>query len=165
LTGQGGNNAIETAACLMNHLIPALEKSPTGRLGDAEIKSIFESVQTIRAPRVKSLIKKAHDRQRLEAMETPLLRLVAQYVVPKVGLSRVIASWIPIYCPAISLHHLPIPRRPRAVPYDDEVKNRDNDKPAFSGVPLVAAVSGVVISLVLYYSGWKPSTGFPFLSQ
>ncbi|KAJ5431308.1 Monooxygenase FAD-binding [Penicillium cf. griseofulvum] len=120
LTGQGGNNAMETAASLTNHLVTALKNSQSGTLSSAEISKIFESVQQQRENRAWGLVKASHIRQRLECMETPLLKFMARYVVPRFSKHLIFGKWIETYCPAVSLDMLPLPHRPREIPYFDE---------------------------------------------
>ncbi|KAI9926177.1 hypothetical protein MW887_004640 [Aspergillus wentii] len=121
LTGQGGNNCIETAASLTNHLIAALKKSPYHSLSTAETSSIFEKVQRQREDRVSGLIKDCHARQRLEALETPLMKLIAKYVLPYMSHQTVQQGLSKAYCPSVSLDMLPMPNRPRSIPYHDEL--------------------------------------------
>ncbi|KAI2723169.1 hypothetical protein DTO039G3_1544 [Penicillium roqueforti] len=120
LTGQGGNNAMETAASLTNHLVAALKNSQSGTLSSAEISKIFEGVQQQREKRAWGLIKVSHARQRLECLETPFLKFIARYVVPRFSKSTVLSKWIDTYSPAVSLDMLPLPHRPREIAYFDE---------------------------------------------
>lgn len=112
---------IETAASLTNHLVAALRDCPSGNLSTTEISKVFEDVQQERQDRVKVLIKDSHDRQRLESMDTPFLKLMVKYVMPHFPVSVVLARWIPMYGPAVSLDMLPIPHSGREVPYNDEL--------------------------------------------
>ncbi|KAJ5178398.1 uncharacterized protein N7500_001097 [Penicillium coprophilum] len=120
LTGQGGNNAIETAASLTNHLVAALKNCQSGTLSSAEITKVFESVQKQREDRAWGLIRACHNRQRLECMETPVLKFMAKHVVPHFPKSLVLNKWIDTYAPAVSLNMLPLPHRPREIAYFDE---------------------------------------------
>ncbi|KAJ5952743.1 uncharacterized protein N7479_011156 [Penicillium vulpinum] len=120
LTGQGGNNAMETAASLTNHLVAALKKSQSGTLSSAEISKIFEGVQQQRENRAWTLVKASHARQRLECLETPLLKFMARYVLPRLPKSLILDKWIDTYGSAVSLDMLPLPYRPREAPYFDE---------------------------------------------
>ncbi|CAI7632633.1 unnamed protein product [Penicillium glandicola] len=120
LTGQGGNNAMETAASLTNHLVAALKTSQSGTLSSAEISKIFENVQQQREKRAWDLVKASHARQRLECLETPFLKFFAKYVVPHFSKSVVMNRWIDSYGSGVSLDMLPLPHRPREIPYFDE---------------------------------------------
>ncbi|CAI7666133.1 unnamed protein product [Penicillium palitans] len=120
LTGQGGNNAMETAASLTNHLVAALKNSQTGTLSSADVSKVFESVQQQREKRAWELVKAAHARQRLECQETPLLKFIGRYVMPRLPKSVVLGKWINSYSPGVSLDMLPLPHKPREIAYFDE---------------------------------------------
>ncbi|KAK4861003.1 hypothetical protein LT330_004734 [Penicillium expansum] len=120
LTGQGGNNAMETAASLTNHLVAALKNCQSDTLSSADISKVFESVQQQREDRAWGLVKAAHARQRLECLETPLLKFMVKYVVPRFPKSVILGKWINTYAPAVSLDMLPLPHRPREIAYFDE---------------------------------------------
>lgn len=149
LSGQGGNNAIETAASLTNFLVDALRGARPGHLSDQEVKDVFESVQRLRSPRVSRLVKESHRRQRLEAMETPLLRAVATYLVPWIGRSTVFNRWIQAYCSAVSLHTPPIPERPRQIPYDDELRSEQGNRRRI--LPIASFSCGLIAMLLYRY--------------
>ncbi|KAE8322239.1 hypothetical protein BDV39DRAFT_209999 [Aspergillus sergii] len=121
LTGQGGNSAIETAAALTNHLTAALRSNPCQSLSTVDISSAFEKVQRQREDRTWSLVRAAHARQRLECLETPLLKLIARFVTPYYPLQLIKENWIATYSAAVSLNVIPIPRRPREIPFYDEL--------------------------------------------
>jgi len=121
ITGQGGNNAIETAASLINHLKSALHASSSRPLSLEEISIVFEKVQQQRYDRVWGLVKASHRRQRLECMETPTLKFIAKYIFPLIPKQVMTYQWIQTYCPAVSLNMLPHSNRPRKIPYHDEL--------------------------------------------
>ncbi|UDD62521.1 hypothetical protein AFCA_009834 [Aspergillus flavus] len=121
LTGQGGNSAIETAAALTNHLMAALRSNFCQSLSTVDISSVFEKVQRQREERTWSLVRAAHARQRLECLETPLLKLIARFVTPYYPLQLLKEHWIATYSAAVSLDMIAIPRRPREIPFYDEL--------------------------------------------
>ncbi|PVH90855.1 FAD/NAD(P)-binding domain-containing protein [Periconia macrospinosa] len=123
ISGQGGNTAIETAAALTNRLVKALKSSSSGsgHLSDSEIFSVFEDVQNLRSPRAWQLVRASHQQQRFEAMETPLLKFIAQNLVPVFGQDKMFRKWVDAYLSAIKLDMLEVPDRPREIPYDDEL--------------------------------------------
>ncbi|KAJ5841870.1 hypothetical protein N7534_011700 [Penicillium rubens] len=120
LTGQGGNNAMETAASLTNHLVAALRNCQSGTLSSADITKVFENVQQQREKRAWGLVKASHARQRLDCLETPFMKFMARYVLPRFPKSVVLSKWIDTYSPAVSLDMLPLPHRPREIAYFDE---------------------------------------------
>ncbi|GIC87473.1 FAD-dependent oxidoreductase [Aspergillus udagawae] len=121
LTGQGGNSAIETAAALANHLVSFLRTHPMKHLSTDDITFIFEQTQSQRENRVWDLVRASHARQRLECMETPFLKFAARVIVPYIPKWALLPRWIQTYSPAVSLNMLPIPRKPREIPYYDEL--------------------------------------------
>ncbi|CAG8112183.1 unnamed protein product [Penicillium olsonii] len=144
LTGQGGNNAIETSASLTNHLVAALKGCKTGSLSTEEISKIFQSVQDHREERVSGLIKASHTRQRLDCMETPLLKFLANFVLPYVPRSILMARWIHTYSPGVSLNMLPMPHKPRDVAYFDERFR----------VPFSRGIIGVLLYVSFGFLAW-----------
>ncbi|GAD92949.1 hypothetical protein PVAR5_1548 [Paecilomyces variotii No. 5] len=121
LTGQGGNSAIETAASLANHLVAAFERNPDRRLSTEDISNVFASVQQRREGRAWELVRAAHARQRLECMETPLLKFIAKWVIPYFPKGMLMDRWIQTYSPAVSLDMLPQPNRKHTILYHDEL--------------------------------------------
>lgn len=111
---------METAASLTNHLVAALKNCQSDTLSSADISKVFESVQQQREDRAWGLVKAAHARQRLECLETPFLKFMVKYVVPRFPKSVILGKWINTYAPAVSLDMLPLPHRPREIAYFDE---------------------------------------------
>ncbi|KAJ5112244.1 hypothetical protein N7532_000289 [Penicillium argentinense] len=159
LTGQGGNNAIETAAALTNHLVAALDASSSKELSAAEITSIFEKTQHQREDRTRSLVKASHARQRLECMETPLLKFIANFIVPYVPKSMLTDRWVDTYSAAVSLNMLPIPVKKRTIPYYDELLRFPSSRSRFSSIVyiLLAALSFLAYQL-LFEAGRENGT-------
>jgi hypothetical protein len=121
LTGQGGNSTIETAAALTNNLVTALQGSPGRRLSVEEISQLFANVQREREDRVSSLVKDAHARQRVECMDSPLLKLAVKYLVPYYPEWLVMYRWTHTFSPAPALKMLPLPNKKHVVPFYDEL--------------------------------------------
>lgn len=121
MTGQGGNSAIETAAALTNNLVTALQGSSGRHLSAEEISQIFADVQRERADRVWSLVKEAHVRQRVECMDSPLLKYAVKYLAPYYPEWLVMYRWTQTFSPAPALKMLPQPNRKHTVPFHDEL--------------------------------------------
>lgn len=105
----------------MNHLVAALQDTCGRRLSTEGTSELFEKVQRQRENRVWDLVRAAHARQRLDCMETPVLKFVTRYLIPHLPKSSVTESWITTYSPAVSLNMLPQPLRNNAVPFYDEL--------------------------------------------
>jgi 2-polyprenyl-6-methoxyphenol hydroxylase-like FAD-dependent oxidoreductase len=127
ITGQGGNTALETAAALTNGLVQTLQSISSNRLSLAEITSVFETVQNLRVPRAWKLMKDAHRRQKFEGMDTPELKAIAEERVPRLKLESMYRQWAKFLTPAVSLHMLDMPARPRRVPFQDELSHGQMD--------------------------------------
>ncbi|KAA8649330.1 FAD-dependent oxidoreductase [Aspergillus tanneri] len=123
LLAQGGNSAIESAACLTNCLFEVLKCSRSDRLPLEQITAAFRKLQNIRIPRVTALAKLASGQQRLDAMITPEIKALVMERVPKLVPENFYEKWHGIYDSAVSLSMLPMPARPRKSLYYDEISH------------------------------------------
>lgn len=156
---------METAASLTNHLVSALRTFQSDTLSTFEISKVFENVQRERQARVEYLIKAAHARQRLECMDSPLIKLIVKYVVPRMPRSAVLSKWIDTYSPAVSLNMLPLRPTRGDVPYYDE-RFRQPSSRGILGVSLYAAY--FLLAWLGYRQLWAAGKGngtWQFLSQ
>lgn len=121
--GQGGNNAIETAASLVNVLLEKRDNrgGNLDNLSDKEIDEVFSRVLDIRHERAKTFVKEAHQTQSLFAKEKPLLSKILMRLDNIKGLDAGVDRLGSICRPAVRINKLPVPKRPRSVPYDDEL--------------------------------------------
>lgn len=121
--GQGGNNAIESPASLVNVLLEMRDSrgGSLDNLSDKEIAEVFSRVLDIRHERAKSFVREAHQTQSLMAREKPILSKILMRLDAIKGLDTGIDRMGSICRPAVRIEKLPIPKRPRSVPYDDEL--------------------------------------------
>lgn len=121
--GQGGNNAIESTASLVNVLLEKRDSrgGNLDNLSDKEIEEVFSRVLDIRKERAKEFVKEAHQMQAFMAKEKPLLSKILLRLDKMKGLEAGINRMGSICRPAVRIDKLPVPKRPRAVPYDDEL--------------------------------------------
>lgn len=121
--GQGGNNAIESPASLVNVLLEMRDSrgGSLDNLSDKEIAEVFSRVLEIRHERAKSFVREAHQTQSLMAREKPMLSKILMRLDAIKGLDTGIDRMGSICRPAVRIEKLPIPKRPRSVPYDDEL--------------------------------------------
>ncbi|GKZ28975.1 hypothetical protein AbraIFM66950_002222 [Aspergillus brasiliensis] len=130
ITAQGGNQALESAAAVVNGLMAALSPaSGSGPLSQSEVKSMFERVQEIREPRTFDIIETTHKRQQLDAMETPELKkfMLTKYASLMPG--ALWKRWTETFIPAVSLNMLDLPARPKSIPFEDEaLRNKGRNK-------------------------------------
>ncbi|KAJ5116787.1 monooxygenase [Penicillium angulare] len=112
IIAQGGGQAMESMACLVNNLIPALsDDSKTGKLSADEINAIFERTQEMRLPKIKSIVATAHQRQRMDTMETPELEDLMLNKFPKIMCDVLVQRWNDAFLDATSLDIFPTPVR------------------------------------------------------
>lgn len=124
--GQGGNNAIESAASLVNVLLEKRDSrgGSLGNISDKEIEEVFSRILSIRHERAKTFVKTAHQTQSLMAKEKPLLSKILVHLESLKGIDAGVDRMGAICRPAVRIDKLPIPSRPRAVPFDDELPAR-----------------------------------------
>lgn len=155
MTGQGGNNAIETAASLANHLISSLKKNGSNDLSTTEIASIFEKTQREREDRAWSLVKQSHARQRMECMETPVLKFVARYVVPYIPKSVLTDRWVDTYASGMSLNMLPAPEKAHKIPFFDELLRAPSARGSFVYLLYTIFAALAVVAFQLLFAAGK----------
>lgn len=124
--GQGGNNAIESTASLVNVLLEKRDSrgGSLDNLSDKEIEEVFSQVLDTRHDRAKKFVKEAHQTQSFMAKEKPLLSKILMRLEGFKGLDATVDRMGTICRPAVRIDKLPIPKRPRSVPYDDELPAR-----------------------------------------
>ncbi|KAI0393308.1 FAD/NAD(P)-binding domain-containing protein [Xylariaceae sp. FL0594] len=106
LGGMGANAAVETAAELLNAMLNLKAQRPSHTLDgltNSEIESVFQTVQDKRFDRAKHVVSLSHDLQALLAERTFYRNSDIRYT----GATR--------------LKYLPLPTRPRLLPYDREL--------------------------------------------
>ncbi|GME48263.1 FAD binding domain containing protein [Neofusicoccum parvum] len=145
LPGQGGNTAIETSAAFVNALIRQLKSCKAG-LSDPDVEKIFDETQSARHSRAWEVVTYAHDQQRVEAMETPALELFACWILPRLERETAMSKFADLISPGVRLEMLPLPERPRWIPYLDELPA----KPLGGGrFPAMAAACLFVVLLCI----------------
>lgn len=120
LTGQGGNNAIVSAAYLANKLKELTSKDAV--VDDAELQAAFREYSCVRGLQVEQLTKIAHAMQRMESFDTPVLKFLQQKFVSKMAVDGIITRLPPAFTHAGSLKYIPLPSHPGSLPFDDEIK-------------------------------------------
>lgn len=122
ISGQGGNSAIETAAVLVSNLATMLKsKTHPMHVSTADIDGVFAKTQATRETRAQALVKASHEEQRFAAMETTLLALFGRYVTPIISIDERLQPWTTNIEGAHKIDVLDVPKRPRAIPYFDEL--------------------------------------------
>ncbi|KAL4863041.1 hypothetical protein BDV12DRAFT_206836 [Aspergillus spectabilis] len=120
IIAQGGNQALETVAAMTNALVSVLSKPAAGRLSRDEIRCMFEEVQDRRANRVSKVVGMGHQRQKMNAMETPELEQLMMHKFPSMMPGVLIDRWDQTFAPAVSHISPAVPARPKQFMFEDE---------------------------------------------
>ncbi|KAJ0310237.1 hypothetical protein Brms1b_008831 [Colletotrichum noveboracense] len=120
VTGQGGNGAIESGALLVNALLRKFDLSPDG-LSEKQVEDVLAEVHAIRFERAQDVVQQGYWLQNAFTQRSTMGKLIARYFMPALGSFGVLYRGVEFCSPATSLHRLRIPRRPRAVPFEDEL--------------------------------------------
>ncbi|KAF2137762.1 uncharacterized protein K452DRAFT_329104 [Aplosporella prunicola CBS 121167] len=120
IIGLGGMSAIETCAALTNGLVSLVESHKDTKI-PSSIESVFRTTQEIRKPRATALVDVSKNTQYRFAMETPLLKFFNRYYFPGMGSRSALRLLSEAYPGATSVKTLPVPKQPRALPYEDEL--------------------------------------------
>lgn len=122
ISGQGGNSAIETAAVLVSNLATMLKsKAHPSHITTADIDVVFAKTQAMREKRAQALVNASHEEQRFAAMETTALAFVGRYVLPTMSIDEKMNAWTRNIEGGHKLDILDVPKRPRAIPFLDEL--------------------------------------------
>ncbi|RTE83993.1 hypothetical protein BHE90_001356 [Fusarium euwallaceae] len=134
--GQGANGAMESCAELMNALLRTRDSRGGNltSLTDEEIESIFNQTRSARHVRAVEIVKRAHDQQSLFAYENPAIStIVCKFAQPLSGGESLLSLLSGAYVAGSVVEKLPIPYRPRAIPFRDELPAQPID-PTVHGV-------------------------------
>ncbi|EKG09674.1 Monooxygenase FAD-binding protein [Macrophomina phaseolina MS6] len=122
ISGQGGNSAIETAAVLATNVAQMVKaQSDGGSPSDADITVAFQKTQETRRDRVANMVEAGHKQQSLSALETPIAEILGTKIAPRMGLEGSLSMFADNILPAERLPMLPMPKRPRFEPFQDEL--------------------------------------------
>ncbi|KAK0661274.1 FAD-dependent monooxygenase paxM [Lasiodiplodia hormozganensis] len=122
IIGLGGMSGMETCAALTNNLTTLLESYKTSsEIPASAIEAAFAATQELRKPRASVLVDVSQQTQYRFAMETPMLKFLNRYVYPSMGSGATLRLLSEAYPGATSFEKLPMPKKPRALPYHDEL--------------------------------------------
>lgn len=107
--------------------------------------------QQSRESRAKKLLGDAHSQQRLEAMETPWHRFLAQYLLPRAPTSDVMYNMSRNVPSGQKLDMVSLPSRPKWIPYDDELCEAPRRRGKFAWFQVAVYISAAVLA---YYGMW-----------
>lgn len=145
IIGLGGMSAMETCATLTNNLVSLLnahEQSST--IPSSAIESMFSATQASRQPRATALVNVSQQTQYRFAMETPTLKLFNRYIYPAMGSGAALRLLSGAYPGAASFDTLAIPKKPRTLPYEDELLRQPTPRSKLLNAIVFATMSGLV---------------------
>ncbi|KAK6210531.1 putative secondary metabolism biosynthetic enzyme [Pestalotiopsis sp. IQ-011] len=117
--GSGGGAAVEDAAALVNALLRELRQSNQPLLTRDYIH-VFSTAQRAQEDHTRALIKNGTDLQKFDAMESAIAPLIVKFVVPNLTDDAALATIGVNAAQGQRIESLPMPRRDRYIPYDDE---------------------------------------------
>jgi hypothetical protein len=157
---------LESAATFVNALKVELEKgghdSPAGRLTDDAVHRMFASVQEPRTERVKFFQKSAKQLAKRLSLKITL----QEYIVPAVarinGQQVQVGRFSTQYVDGVKLKHLPVPQRPRAIPYNDELPEKPVRSKATWFVAKALAATSILCSFYIASLAIRIPDGVPY---
>jgi hypothetical protein len=162
--GQGGNNAIESAAALANSIIEAGRCAASGISSLKAITPSLELYESSRRYRANETCAIASKLTRIEAMEGLMGKFICKYVLPRVG-DKVADEACETIVGATKLNYLPIPRRSPSgmMPFDPHMglgQSEDKLYRAAFALPLLAVACFAAFCPILQPAS---SSSFPGL--
>ncbi|OLN86642.1 FAD-dependent urate hydroxylase 3 [Colletotrichum chlorophyti] len=121
---QGGNSVVEAGALFINALRQKLDVRRDGLAGltNNDVAEVFAFFQKAQRPRATRVVARSHTLQALAAFEQRLLsRFILHVVVPWQHDELALAETASILSDAPRIDTLPIPFRPKAIPFVDEL--------------------------------------------
>ncbi|CAH0057356.1 unnamed protein product [Clonostachys solani] len=154
ISAMGGNGAIETVTDFMNSLLELRDARKHGlqNLTTEEIAQLFAKVQETRMKRSEETIKNAHEMQSLFALEKPTLaKLAIQYMgsrlAPDDGMLQQLAGPV---IGSTKLKQLPVPSRPRAMPFDHELPGQPKGTKHAVRLSTILTIYAILLLLVSF---------------
>lgn len=130
----------------MNALKRKMNQRPNG-LSEADIQAVFAETQAVREKRTQHLLNKAKMMQSFDSLDILIAPLIAKFVIPNltddmalqvVGLDTVEGT---------RLESFPMPKRPRYLPFTDELPTKP-----MKDVWFLKAFTALLFSFILYLS-------------
>jgi len=116
----GGNCAIIDAATLASALTRRLDAHPDG-LSAADITAAFAETQKARKRKAANLMKAARKQHDRETLQDAVTRILLPRLIKFASVEARFAASADAFFGSGSVEQLPIPKRPRYIPYEDEL--------------------------------------------
>ncbi|KAI8622900.1 FAD binding domain protein [Xylariaceae sp. FL1651] len=162
--GMGGNGAIETACAFVNTLLKQLDVKHDSQKGFSteDIEAVGRQMQAARYQRAQDAMTGAHKRQAILAYENPLLsRWFSRTLVPLLGDEFTFQRFGEPLLGGLRLERLPVPFRPRAIPFDHELPAPPL-KPAVHKAPRLVFACVILALLVASFNNAYLQPNVPF---
>ncbi|KAH7087118.1 hypothetical protein FB567DRAFT_629141 [Paraphoma chrysanthemicola] len=161
ISAQGGNGAMETAAVLVNMLLPKLRaKKSAETLTEDEIDSIFSGVQATRFQRAVDAVNQGRQTNSASIKETIFSRIFVNHFFPRFGQSLIFSLIVKNTMSGPVVHDLPIPSRHRIA-----LERHERENPGRSWVLWSFLSLGAGVLATLVYSSvsmaWLHHISFP----
>ncbi|KAK7745573.1 hypothetical protein SLS53_003073 [Cytospora paraplurivora] len=148
ISGNGGAAAAEDAAALVNALHRKLQDR-THRLSTEDCEQVFADTQRAQEKRTKAMLHHATKMQEFDAMQSLLAPLLVKFVVPNLTDDAALNIIGENVLGGQRVEALPIPRRPRYVPYVDELPARPLNDLCVGKVFSAVVQSGFALPLIM----------------
>ncbi|RYP49832.1 hypothetical protein DL768_004524 [Monosporascus sp. mg162] len=129
--GQGANGAIESCAEFVNALLRKKDSRDGSLVGltEQDIEDIFRETQAARHERAELIVRHSHKIQSLMAYESPVTSaIILKFVQPLMGEGADLDVMGSVAVGGAALKKLPVPHRPRVIPFCDELPAKPIDK-------------------------------------
>lgn len=138
----------------MNALLSKLSQANHQALSTQEIDTVFAEAQLAQQDRTEQLIRNGTDLQKFDAMESIVAPLIVKYVVPNLTDDAALSTLGVNAAGGQRIKALPVPKRDRYVPYDDELP----EPPLRNRTATLVTSSFALLQLLLLYSAYHPNS-------
>lgn len=143
-----------------------LKATPNGAVPTVDqIHACFAATQAKREPRTRKLVDAAHAEQSTAALEKPVTEVVLNLLVPLLSPDQKINPWSANIEGGTCLEMLPVPKRARFVPFQDELPatplaSSGKDIKILTAAALLMLIGVAQVSLVLHPDIFQPGNTF-----
>lgn len=127
-----------------------LEKNPKSHSAN-DVECALAKVHSNRHARAKNLVQQAHQLQMILTGRSPVSEIVIKYLMPLLRDDGFLNTAVPICKASHRVYRLPVPKRHRLVPFDDELPAKPLNNQLASRMAWVLTSGSMAV--LLYYSG------------
>lgn len=96
-------------------------KGRQSEITTADIDAVFSKTQAQREPRVRMLVEETIKEHRFAVMDTPLMAFMGKHLLPLLSIDEKLDPWSNYFAGCHKMDVLDVPKRPHAIPWDDEL--------------------------------------------